>query len=83
MNPTSRFRSVLFWLACCTFRRRKGSLPLLYTAFAVSLSLWAAFLLADEVFIAYAVAGTHWRLFTAQLATLLAIELLPENEARG
>jgi hypothetical protein len=30
------------------------------------------------VFLAYALAGTHLRLLTAQLATLLAIELLPE-----
>jgi hypothetical protein len=43
------------------------------------LLLWAAFILADEVFIAYAVAGTHWRLFIAQLTTLLAVELLPEG----
>jgi len=45
--------------------------------------LWvkaAAFLVADEVFFAYPVEGTHLRLFTAQLATLLAIELLPENQ---
>jgi hypothetical protein len=71
---------LLFWLACWTFRgREKGSMSLLYTAFAVSLSLWAAFLLADEVFIAYAVEGTHLRLFIAQLATLLAVVLLPED----
>jgi hypothetical protein len=55
----------------------------LYAAFLTGLSLWAAFILADEVFIAYAVEGTHWRLFTAQLATLLAIEWLPEGEGRG
>jgi hypothetical protein len=30
------------------------------------------------VFLAYSLAGTHARLLTAQLATLLAIELLPE-----
>ena len=45
----------------------------------MSLLLWGAFLLADEVFIAYPVAATHLRLFTAQLATLLAVELLPEE----
>jgi hypothetical protein len=67
--------AVLFWLAWRTYRGR-----LLYPAFAAGLSLWAAFILADEVFVAYAVAATHWRLFTAQLATLLAIELLPERE---
>jgi len=50
-------------------------------AFAVPLSLWGAFLLADEVLVAYAVAGVHWRLLTALLATLLAVELLPEDGA--
>jgi hypothetical protein len=30
------------------------------------------------VFVTYAVAGTHLRLFATQLVTLLAIELLPE-----
>jgi hypothetical protein len=70
--------AVLFGLAWRTYRGR-----LLYPAFAAGLSLWAAFILADEVFVAYAVEGTHWRLFTAQLATLLAVELLPEGEGRG
>jgi hypothetical protein len=51
----------------------------LYAAFTASLSLWMTFGIADEVFIAYAVEGTHWRLFTAQLVTLLAIEWLPED----
>jgi hypothetical protein len=73
--------AVLFWLA---FRgRRRESTRLVYAAFAVSLTLWAAFALADEAFIAYAVEGTHLRLFTAQLATLLAVELLPEGNRAG
>ena len=41
--------------------------------------MWLAFLIADEIFIAYAVAATHLRLFSAQLLTLLAIELLPDE----
>jgi hypothetical protein len=70
----------LFWLAWKRFRGRgRGGHWTLYAAFTASLTLWAAFLLADEVFLAYAVEGTHLRLFTAQLATLLAIELLPEE----
>jgi hypothetical protein len=68
--------ALLFWLAWRTFPGR-----LLYPAFAAGLSLWAAFVLADEVFVAYAVEATHWRLFTAQLVTLLAIRLLPEGES--
>jgi hypothetical protein len=43
-----------------------------HAAFAAGLGLWAAFLLADEAFVAYALGGTHLRLFTAQMATLLA-----------
>jgi hypothetical protein len=74
--------ALLFGLACWRFRTKtRGSQRLLYAAFTVSLLLWGAFLVADEVFIAYAVAATHLRLFTAQLVTLLAIELLPEDDA--
>ena len=70
----------LFWLAWWTSgsNGRAGD-----AAFAVGLSLWAAFLLADEVFIAYAVAGTHWRLFIAQLLSWLAVEVLPGGEERA
>jgi hypothetical protein len=71
--------AVLFWRACLRFREASyDARRSRYAAFTVSLLLWAAFLVADEVFIAYAVAATHLRLFTAQLVTLLAIELLPE-----
>jgi hypothetical protein len=72
--------ALLFWLAWLRFtesRERRGRL--LYTAFTASLTLWSAFAIADEVFIAYSVEGTHLRLFTAQLATLLAVVLLPES----
>jgi hypothetical protein len=73
--------ALLFWLALLKFRGRRP----LYAAFTASLLLWGAFLIADEVFIAYAVAAAHWRPFTAQLATLLAVELLPEDtpQAKG
>ena len=54
------------------------------TAFTVSLALWGVFLLADEIFIAYSIEGTHLRIFAAQLVTLLVMELVPErrNESR-
>jgi hypothetical protein len=72
--------AVLMGLACLRFGEgRERRERFLYAAFTVSLTLWLAFAIADEVFIAYAVEGAHLRLFTAQLATLLAIELLPEN----
>jgi hypothetical protein len=71
--------AVLFWLAWLWFRGRGHGSRLLYLAFAAGLLLWAGFMIADEVCIAYPVEGTHLRLFTAQLATLLAVELLPDR----
>jgi hypothetical protein len=70
----------LFWRAWWRFGDRVVGRRALYAAFTVGLMLWGAFLIADEVCIAYAVAGTHVRLFTAQLLTLLAVEVLPEKD---
>ena len=70
--------ALLFGMAGLWWGRGEGH-RLRHAAFAAGLGLWAAFLLADEVFVAYALGGTHLRLFTAQLATLLAVELLPEG----
>jgi len=72
--------ATLFWRAGRCYRR--GS-ALVYAASGCGLGLWAAFVLADEVFLAYPVEATHWRLFVAQLATLLAVELLPEDAGRA
>ncbi len=63
--------TVLFWLACGWRRWR-------YPAFTAGLGLWLAFLVADEICIAYAVEATHLRLLIAQLLTLLALELVPD-----
>jgi hypothetical protein len=72
----------LFWRAFRRFRFVEPvGLAAVYAAFTASLGLWMAFILADEFFIAYEVAGleaTHVRLFTAQLASLLVLRLLPE-----
>ncbi len=65
--------ALLFWLAL-------GKRSFLYAAFTAGLGLWAAFMVADEVFIAYPIEATHMRLFIAQLASLLAIELLPDGD---
>src|SRR5262249_44326245 len=70
----------LFWRAWWRFGEGVAGRRALYAAFTVGLLLWGAFLVADEVCIAYPVAGTHLRLFTAQLVTLLAVELLPDRE---
>lgn len=71
--------ALLFWCAVVTFQgmQHPGE-PMLYRAFFVSLALWAAFLLADELFLAYPTEDTHLRVFIAQLVSLLAIALLPE-----
>ena len=47
-------------------------------AFTVSLALWAAFTLADEIFVAYTLGPVHLRLLGLQLLSLLALRLLPE-----
>jgi hypothetical protein len=71
--------ALLFWRAFWTFRGTTSERKILYSAFTAALLLWAAFFIADEVFIAYPWESTHLRLFIAYLATLLAIELLPNE----
>jgi hypothetical protein len=71
--------TVLFWRAGLSFRGRDSARRAVYVAFTTSLLLWGAFLVADEVLVAYPVEGTHLRLFVAHLVTLLAVELLPEG----
>ncbi len=76
------FLGVILWeaLAAALFWRawaRRGEA--VATAFLVGLALWAAFTLADEVFIAYPLEGVHLRLFAVQLLSLLAIRLLPDD----
>ncbi len=71
--------AVLFWRAGWSYRGRNAARKTVYVAFTASLLLWGAFLVADEVLIAYPLAGTHLRLFVAQLVTLLAVELVPEG----
>jgi len=70
--------TALFWQAFARHGSAAGR-QAVYRAFTVGLSLWLAFLVADEVCIAYPVEASHLRLFTSQLLTLLAIELLPEG----
>jgi hypothetical protein len=68
----------MFWRASSMFRGSSAR-SARYAAFTTSLLLWAAFMVADEILIAYTVEGTHLRLFIAQLVSLLAVELLPET----
>jgi hypothetical protein len=72
--------ALLFWSACIGFQgvHQPGE-HTLYAAFLVSLALWAAFLIADEIFLAYESEATHMRVFVAQVMSLLALALLPEG----
>ena len=75
------WEGLAFWLhgrAVVLFRDPGCRRPAV-VAFAVSLALWSAFILADEVFIAYAVEATHMRLFVAELVSLLVVLLLPDE----
>jgi predicted ABC-type ATPase len=78
-----RIGGVLFWRSFRQFNGVNGSgLTTVYTAFGVSLALWAAFVIADEIFIAYETAnleGTHMGIFASQLITLLVLRLLPDD----
>ena len=75
---------LLFWWSGLTFQgvkaiERRGRLV---AAFTVGLGLWATFQIACEALpsaLAYQIEGTHRGLFTAQLATLLAVVLLPDE----
>ncbi len=71
--------TLLFWWTVRKFRGRKSGRKILYLAFTTSLLLWGAFVIADEVLLAYPLESTHLRLLIAHLVTLLAIELLPED----
>lgn len=85
--PKLLFLGVLVWQmgALTLFGRAlaaawaHGSLPMgpVSEAFAASLALLAAFMLADEVCKQYEVERGHVLFFTAQLVTLLALYLLP------
>jgi hypothetical protein len=62
--------TVLFWRAAVSRLDNAQAAKRVDQAFVASLSLWAAFLLADELFVSYAMAGTHLRLFVAHLVSL-------------
>ena len=77
--------SFLFWRAWGVMRRDgKGAAQEVTHAFAVSLALWAVFLIATEVTVAYETAATHKTTLIAQLASLLVVRAgaLPEEPAQ-
>jgi len=71
--------ALLFWYAFSTLHGTPfPGLLVLDLAFLVSLALWASFMIADEIFMAYDAEATHMRIFIAQLLSLLILYLVPE-----
>jgi hypothetical protein len=68
---------VLHWRAALRFRA--GDPSRIVPAFTVSIGLWGAFILADEIFISYDVEATHFRLLIAGVVSLMAVLLLPDE----
>ncbi len=83
---TVLFGGVVLWQAAAVFLMASafiqmllhpaGALGWVDTAFAVSIALWAAFMISDEIFCAYDNQTNHILLMIAQLAALLSIHLL-------
>jgi hypothetical protein len=72
--------ALAFWRALGTAVASGGFAPQqAITAFGLGLGLMAGFMVADEVFIAYAVESTHLGLFMALLLSLFAVLLLPDR----
>lgn len=67
---------IFFWTAFCRFRA-SADLTWVNRAFLWSAALWAAFLVTEEIFIAYLYEQTHLLLFLAQLICLGVIHALP------
>jgi uncharacterized membrane protein YidH (DUF202 family) len=73
--------SALLWRAWQAMRRgAPATAPEVMQAFAVSLALWATFLIATEVTVNYATASTHKLTLITQLVSLMVMRAQP---ARG
>ncbi|EKD54654.1 MAG: hypothetical protein ACD_60C00060G0022 [uncultured bacterium] len=76
IEGTSAF---LFLIAALCFWKRVYSWQTINIAFLISISLWAVFLLMEEIFIAYSYEATHLRLLTSEMISLLMLHLLPHQ----
>ena len=86
--PALLFAAVVAWqlatfalLACAVAGSlRAGAIDLRAATIALAsgTALWAAFMLADEITVKYEFERTHELLFIAQLATLVALHVLPD-----
>jgi hypothetical protein len=69
----------LFWRSSAIlWGRRQSELSTIQAAYLVSIPLWFAFLVGDEVFFNWQFVPTHLGLLIAQVMTLLVLCLLPE-----
>jgi hypothetical protein len=70
--------ALLFFIAFFSFWMRAARpWRFINTAFALSIALWAVFLIMEEVFIAYRFEGTHSGLIVFETISLMALHLLP------
>jgi hypothetical protein len=87
------FLGVIAWEACCAIlfwwaarRYRRGHYRrwrAVYLAFTALLGLFGAFILSDEIFHAYKMEGDHRGIAVLLLASLLALNQLPERTEAG
>ena len=85
--PRFLFIAVIVWQAASTaLLARAVALSLMHDAVDLAaatlalgsgIALWGAFMLADEITVKYEFERTHELLFIAQLATLIALHVLP------
>ncbi|MCL4304164.1 MAG: hypothetical protein KJ077_51250 [Anaerolineae bacterium] len=85
--PGLLFAGVILWQGLAVFLFWQAALHSLQSgmldldaatpAFAISLGLWAAFMLADEIFKVYDGESTHLLIFLVQLVTLVSLYILP------
>ena len=71
--------AILFFTAAICFWRRIYTWQAINIAFGISMSLWAIFLIMEEIFIAYSYEATHIRLFVFEMVSLLVLHLLPHQ----
>jgi len=74
------FGAILFWKAFAAVSQQKPTQTIsIHQAFGVTIGLWAAFILADEVFLTYmlgGIAATHYNLLLAELASFILVRQL-------
>src|SRR5262245_3256888 len=76
--------ALLYWSALARYRGRPlAQEPAALRACVVSLALWGAFQVLDEVFLAYPTEDVHRSLFVSQIATILLLHLLPATPVDG